>query len=109
LAGIYVGGWIRRGANGVIGTNRFDAREAVASVLADRNAGIFGESARSGTDFDTLVRRRRPSTFDRTRWQTLDDHERQRGRASGRPSIKVTTTEEMVALALGAHVPQSGT
>jgi len=109
LAGVYAGGWIRRGANGVIGTNRFDARETVSSVLADLNAGILDESAGSGTDFDTLMCRRRPATFDRRRWQTLDDHERQRGRESGRPSIKVTTTEEMVALALGAHTPHSGT
>jgi ferredoxin--NADP+ reductase len=98
LAGVYVGGWIRRGANGVIGTNRFDARETVASVLADLDAGALGPGGGSGTDFEALVRHRRPATFDRGRWQTLDDHERQRGREAGRPSIKVTSTEEMVTL-----------
>lgn len=33
--GLYVAGWIKRGPTGVIGTNKHDARETVASMLED--------------------------------------------------------------------------
>ena len=33
--GEYVAGWIKRGPTGVVGTNKHDARETVASLLAD--------------------------------------------------------------------------
>ena len=33
--GLYVAGWIKRGPTGVIGTNKHDARETIASMLED--------------------------------------------------------------------------
>ena len=33
--GVYVAGWAKRGPSGGIGTNRWDARETVATLLAD--------------------------------------------------------------------------
>jgi ferredoxin--NADP+ reductase len=38
VAGCYVAGWIKRGPTGVIGTNRSDAKETVASLLADADS-----------------------------------------------------------------------
>ena len=35
VPGAYVTGWIKRGPSGVIGTNKGDAAETVAAVLAD--------------------------------------------------------------------------
>lgn len=35
LPGVYVAGWIKRGPTGVIGTNKSDAAETVATLLAD--------------------------------------------------------------------------
>jgi ferredoxin--NADP+ reductase len=35
LTGVYVAGWIKRGPTGVIGTNKSDAAETVATLLAD--------------------------------------------------------------------------
>ena len=41
LAGVYVAGWIKRGPTGIIGTNKKCAVGTVASVLADREAGLL--------------------------------------------------------------------
>ena len=35
VPGAYVTGWIKRGPSGVIGTNKSDAAETVAALLAD--------------------------------------------------------------------------
>lgn len=35
LPGVYIAGWIKRGPTGVIGTNKSDAAETVATLLAD--------------------------------------------------------------------------
>jgi ferredoxin--NADP+ reductase len=37
--GLYVAGWIKRGATGVIGTNKPDAKETVATLLRDLSEG----------------------------------------------------------------------
>jgi ferredoxin--NADP+ reductase len=37
--GEYVAGWIKRGPSGVVGTNKHDARETVAALLADATEG----------------------------------------------------------------------
>ena len=37
--GEYVAGWIKRGPSGVVGTNKHDARETVAALLADAADG----------------------------------------------------------------------
>jgi ferredoxin--NADP+ reductase len=37
--GEYVAGWIKRGPTGVVGTNKHDARETVAALLADATDG----------------------------------------------------------------------
>jgi ferredoxin--NADP+ reductase len=39
--GEYVAGWIKRGATGVVGTNKHDARETVASLLEDAADGTL--------------------------------------------------------------------
>ena len=40
--GEYVVGWIKRGATGVIGTNKKDAADTVARILEDAEGGVLG-------------------------------------------------------------------
>ena len=48
--GEYVAGWIKRGPSGVVGTNKHDARETVAALLADAADGTLRHAAaRSAT------------------------------------------------------------
>lgn len=44
VGGVYVTGWIKRGARGVIGTNRTCAEETVAQLWADFDAGRLADS-----------------------------------------------------------------
>ncbi|KXO94613.1 hypothetical protein AXK56_18450 [Tsukamurella pulmonis] len=41
LPGVYASGWIKRGATGVIGTNRYDARGTVDAVVTDFHEGLL--------------------------------------------------------------------
>lgn len=54
----YVVGWVKRGPQGGIGSNRADAAETVASIVADANAGVLTVGHRPRRDFERLVRRR---------------------------------------------------
>ena len=42
--GEYVVGWIKRGPSGVIGTNKKDAADTVAKIVADAEAGALDAS-----------------------------------------------------------------
>ncbi len=46
--GVYVAGWIKRGPSGVIGTNKACAKETVAALLADFDAGRLARRRTAG-------------------------------------------------------------
>lgn len=99
--GLYVAGWIKRGPSGVIGTNKPDAVETVGAMLEDLAAGAVPTPAQPGADAaERLVRGRQPRVVSFADWQRLDRIESERGKAQGRPRVKLTSTEEMLA-ALG--------
>ncbi|KQT89520.1 ferredoxin-NADP reductase [Marmoricola sp. Leaf446] len=54
----YVVGWVKRGPRGGIGSNRADASETVASIVADANAGRIGAGRGSARSFRRLLRSR---------------------------------------------------
>ena len=56
IPGLYCAGWIKRGPNGVIGTNKKDAVETVTALLDDARAGLL--SAGGGGDLADLLRER---------------------------------------------------
>ena len=99
--GEYAAGWIKRGPTGVIGTNKPDAAETVASMVEDlgRDRVLSPSEAEPGAAL-SLVCQRQPQYISWTDWQRLDALEVARGRASGRPRVKFTRVEEMLA-ALG--------
>ena len=101
VVGAYVAGWIKRGPTGVIGTNKPDAAETVACMLEDLARGaILAPSLPEAKAVDELVRQRQPHYFSLADWQRLNELELARGRRAGRPRIKFTRVEEMLA-ALG--------
>ncbi|WP_326835382.1 FAD-dependent oxidoreductase [Amycolatopsis rhabdoformis] len=100
--GTYCTGWARRGASGVVGTNRADAAEVVAAVLADFAAGLLHAAEPAGGSPETLqelLRTRGIPVLDARAWARLDEHEVARGRTEGRPRVKVTAVEDMLRLA----------
>ena len=101
VPGLYVSGWIKRGPSGVIGTNKPDAVETAASMLEDLAAGAVPQPAEPGPDAaERLVRQRQPRVVSFDDWHRLEALENERGKAAGRPRVKMTSTEEMLA-ALG--------
>ena len=96
--GIYAVGWIKRGPSGVIGTNKPDARETATSMLEDARRGLVLDPIAPGSeDAAATVRSRRPRYFTFDDWLVIDELERARGRAAGRPRLKFTSVEEMDA------------
>jgi ferredoxin--NADP+ reductase len=102
VTGVYVSGWIKRGPTGVIGTNKPDAAETVARMVDDVKRGnILTPSHPDLTSVDALVRERQPHFVSYDAWTRLDRLETARGKAQGRPRVKFTSVEEMVAALKG--------
>ncbi|HEU4369727.1 MAG TPA: FAD-dependent oxidoreductase [Methylomirabilota bacterium] len=101
LPGEYTAGWIKRGPTGVIGTNKPDAAETVTAMVEDAAAGRTPEPPEPvPAAVERLVRQRQPHYVSYPDWLRLNELEVERGRASGRPRVKFTRVDEMLA-ALG--------
>lgn len=99
--GEYAAGWIKRGPTGVIGTNKPDAAETVASMIEDLGQGrILAPPAPTAAAAEQLVRERQSQCVSYADWRKLDELEVARGRPAGRPRVKFTRVKEMLA-ALG--------
>ena len=101
VTGLYVAGWIKRGPTGVIGTNKPDALDTVSSMRDDLTAGrCFDPPEPTAAAAEQTVQAHQPDYFSYADWQRLDELETAKGQASGRPRVKFTRTEDMLA-ALG--------
>jgi len=101
IVGEYTAGWIKRGPTGVIGTNKPDAAETVECMFEDLTRGAVLEPTRpEAAAAETLVRQRQPNFFSYADWLKLDAIEVSRGRAQGRPRVKLTRLDEILS-ALG--------
>lgn len=99
VPGVYVAGWIKRGPSGVIGTNKADAMETVASLLDDAARGSLPAldpvMARAEA-VDALLRERGCTPFGLGHWARLDKAELARGESQGRPRVKAVTVMQML-------------
>ncbi len=94
--GAYVVGWIKRGPTGVIGTNKYCARETVASLVSDHRRGLL-VAEQPGLARQALAEL--PMVIDRNAWRAIDTYERARGALEGRPRSKVVTKAEALSIA----------
>jgi ferredoxin--NADP+ reductase len=96
VPGVYVTGWIKRGATGVIGTNRADSVETVESILEDL-AEISLPAKGGGAALTAVLETAgvRPVSYDE--WQKIDAAERSRGQLRGKPREKFTLVPEMIS------------
>jgi ferredoxin--NADP+ reductase len=98
LIGEYTAGWIKRGPSGVIGTNKPDAVETVENMVKDFTAGTLMKPAEpDASALEKFIRLRQPDYFSYADWLYLDELEKEKGAHLGRPRVKFTTIEEMVA------------
>lgn len=98
LTGLYVSGWVKRGAQGVIGTNKTDAKATVACMLEDLTAGRMLSAAEgAAVNIDNELRDKQLHVVDFPAWRWLDQLEIERGQAQSRPRVKVTEVAAMLA------------
>jgi NADPH-dependent glutamate synthase beta subunit-like oxidoreductase len=91
-----VAGWIKRGPSGVVGTNKHDARETVAALLADAADGRL----RACGPVDDLVaelvaRGAEPVLLDD--WRAIDAAETALGATHGRARTTLHEREALMA------------
>ena len=98
VVGLYVAGWIKRGPTGIIGTNKSDARDTVRHMLSDVSTGtVLRPSSRDPDAIERLMRERQTEVVSYDDWRKLDALEVERGKAVGRPRIKLTSRSEALA------------
>ncbi len=103
VTGHYVAGWIKRGATGVIGTNRYCAAQTVEALLDDHRAGRLTSPVAQTTDLTALIRARQPAALSGADWRAIDRFERERGREVGRPRVKIVDPQAAVEVARAAR------
>jgi ferredoxin--NADP+ reductase len=100
--GEYVVGWIKRGPSGVIGTNKKDATDTVARILADAEAGSIGQPQPELADAESVhewLSERVPGLVTWAGWEAIDAHESALGAPAGRPRVKLVRVAELIEAA----------
>lgn len=103
LCGVYVSGWIKRGATGVIGTNRADSVATVHTMISDVMNARQGESClapgaaertHDAAAIDGLLKERGVRVVSWADWQRLDQFELSEGKAAGKVREKLVNVVE---------------
>ncbi|MCW2549399.1 MAG: NADPH-dependent glutamate synthase beta chain-like oxidoreductase [Mycobacterium sp.] len=92
LSGVYVAGWIKRGPTGVIGTNKSDASETIASLIADAPS-LPKAPERDPQTLLKLLADRGVDVVDWEGWVGIDEAEIALGVAQGRERVKIAQRE----------------
>ncbi|MGQ0632453.1 MAG: FAD-dependent oxidoreductase [Sporichthyaceae bacterium] len=92
--GEYAAGWIKRGATGVIGTNRSDASETVAVLLADRDL-LMERQVTPGSAL-ALITERIPRLVTLDGWAAIDVAEIELGTKRPNARVKLHTWDGLL-------------
>ncbi len=95
IPGEYVVGWAKRGPSGVIGTNKPDALETVAHMLADLDK-IPPARDPDPSAIDGILEQRQLHSVSIDAWRILDRLETAAGEKEGKPRVKFTHVQEML-------------
>jgi ferredoxin--NADP+ reductase len=97
VSGLYVTGWIKRGANGIIGTNRADSLQTVESVFQDLGT-LTTRPADGRSSVMKIINERGKRIVGIDDWFGIDAAEIQRGIEKGKPREKFTRVEDMLTV-----------
>lgn len=105
VPGVYVAGWVKRGPTGVIATTMDDAYATADALVEDMVAGKSFASAGevTGLGWEALDGKAEELGIVRTDWRDwkrIDEVERERGMALGKPREKIYSVSEMLKLLL---------
>ena len=98
VPGMYVAGWIKRGPSGIIGTNKKDAVNTVASVLADLESGTL-PARTSSQDVAELTG---SAVVSHEGWQRIDAAERALGTTRSRERTTIHDRVDSISIATQA-------
>ena len=95
--GLYATGWIKRGATGVIGTNKTDSAQTIKCIMEDISAGRVNhpENTSIGSIMD-LLRDRENEIITYEDWLKIDRFETEAGSIKGKPRKKITNLIEFI-------------
>ncbi|MET1003192.1 MAG: FAD-dependent oxidoreductase [Acidimicrobiia bacterium] len=98
----YVVGWIKRGPSGVIGSNKSDSADTVATLLSDLEQRELTDLSEDHSEsIVEWLLSRQPKLVTDDHWQLIDAHERSAGEPHGRPRVKLTSVEELLRISHG--------
>jgi ferredoxin--NADP+ reductase len=100
LPGVYVTGWLKRGPTGIIGTNKPDATETVASLLADADR-LPRAPERDRDAIVELLLERKVRTVEWAGWEAIDAAERALGADRDCARVKIADRETLLRTAFG--------
>ena len=95
VPGMYVAGWIKHGPNGLIGANRRDASDTVATLLADLPT-LPQAPHRDTEKLLSLLRRRGVDVIDWAGWEQINRAEIVKGEPDGRNRVKIHDWAELL-------------
>ncbi|MDL9936560.1 FAD-dependent oxidoreductase [Gordonia sp. ABSL1-1] len=104
MRGLYVTGWIKRGATGGIGMNRQCGQQTAESVLADFIGEALSDPSVSREDVAAIVADRGAHRIDLAGWKAIDAAEKAAGKAAGRKRLKFVSIADFEAAAAAGQV-----
>ena len=107
VPGMYVAGWIKHGPNGLIGTNRKDASDTVATLFADL-PGLPAAPHRDTDELLAVLRARGVDVVDWAGWQQIDAAEIVKGLPDGRSRVKIHDWAELLAVGTSFRATADG-
>ncbi|MCD2146637.1 FAD-dependent oxidoreductase [Gordonia paraffinivorans] len=99
MPGLYVAGWIKRGASGGIGMNRVCGQETARAVIDDFIAETLADPSTPRDDVAAIVADRGAHRIDLAGWKAIDAAEKAAGKAAQRPRTKFVSIPEFEAAA----------
>ncbi len=100
VPGEYAAGWIKRGPTGVVGTNKSDANETVASMLEDAPS-LPQAPVRDADAVPALLAERGVDVVTWDGWCAIESAEAALGAAQGRLQVKIADRAELLRAAAG--------
>lgn len=94
IEGLYVSGWLKRGASGIIGTNLIDAEEVSEAIFEDIER-LKMRSLSEGS-IESVLKERNVRFVSFQNWLKLQKIEKQRGKDKNKEREKIVTIDEML-------------
>ncbi len=96
IKGLYAAGWVKRGPQGVIGTNRECAQNTVDNMLKDIPT-LLKTSAEGKAGLLKILNNKNIRYTSFEDWKVIDKKEVENGQRLGKPREKFVTVKEMLA------------